>query len=66
MATTAPVVALHYADGALRALDQTRLPWREVELTLTCADEVIAAIRRLSIRLRRGRADIAGFSPREV
>ena len=50
MATTAPVVALHYADGALRALDQTRLPWREVELTLTCADEVIAAIRRLSIR----------------
>jgi methylthioribose-1-phosphate isomerase len=50
MATAAPVVALHHADGVLRALDQTRLPWREVELELTCADEVIAAIRRLSIR----------------
>jgi methylthioribose-1-phosphate isomerase len=50
VATAAPVVALHYAGGALRALDQTQLPWREVELELTCADDVIGAIRRLSIR----------------
>ncbi len=50
MATAAPVVALHYADGALRAVDQTQLPWREVELELRCADDVVAAIRRLSIR----------------
>jgi methylthioribose-1-phosphate isomerase len=50
VATTAPVVAVHYADGALRAIDQTQLPWREVELELRCADDVVAAIRRLSIR----------------
>jgi methylthioribose-1-phosphate isomerase len=49
-ATTAPVVALHYADGALRAIDQTQLPWREVELELRSADDVVGAIRRLSIR----------------
>jgi methylthioribose-1-phosphate isomerase len=50
VATAVPVVALHYADGALRAIDQTQLPWREVELELRCADDVVAAIRRLSIR----------------
>ncbi|HXD65570.1 MAG TPA: S-methyl-5-thioribose-1-phosphate isomerase [Solirubrobacteraceae bacterium] len=50
MATAAPVVALHYADGALCAVDQTQLPWQEVELELRCADDVVAAIRRLSIR----------------
>ena len=50
MATAAPVVALHYADGALWAIDQTQLPWREVELELRCAVDVIGAIRRLSIR----------------
>jgi methylthioribose-1-phosphate isomerase len=50
VATAAPVVALHYADGELRAVDQTQLPWREVELALRCADDVVAAIRRLSIR----------------
>ena len=50
MATAAPVVALHYADGALRAVDQTQLPWHEVELELRCADDVVGAIRRLSIR----------------
>ena len=50
MATAAPVVALHYADGALRAVDQTQLPWQEVELELRCADDVVGAIRRLSIR----------------
>jgi methylthioribose-1-phosphate isomerase len=48
--TAAPVVALRYADGALWAIDQTRLPWQEVELELRCADDVIGAIRRLSIR----------------
>jgi methylthioribose-1-phosphate isomerase len=51
MATTAvPVVALRYADAALWAIDQTRLPWREVELELRSADDVVAAIRALSIR----------------
>ncbi len=50
MATATPVVALHYADGALRAIDQTQLPWREVELELRSADDVVGAIRRLSIR----------------
>jgi methylthioribose-1-phosphate isomerase len=49
-ATAIPVVALRYADGVLRAIDQTRLPWREVELELRCADDVVGAIRRLSIR----------------
>ena len=51
MATTAaPVVALRYADGALWAIDQTRLPWHEVELELRGADDVATAIRQLSIR----------------
>jgi methylthioribose-1-phosphate isomerase len=50
MAAAGPVVALRYAGGVLRALDQTRLPWQEVALELRCADDVIAAIRRLSIR----------------
>ena len=44
------MVALRWADGALWALDQTQLPWREVELELRGADDVAAAIRRLSIR----------------
>jgi methylthioribose-1-phosphate isomerase len=44
------VVALRFADGALWALDQTRLPWREVELELRSAEEVVAAIKALSIR----------------
>jgi methylthioribose-1-phosphate isomerase len=44
------VVALRYADGALCALDQTLLPWREVELVLRSADDVAAAIKRLAIR----------------
>jgi methylthioribose-1-phosphate isomerase len=50
LTAAAPVVALRYADGALRAVDQTQLPWREVELELLCADDVVGAIRRLSIR----------------
>ena len=45
-----PVVALRFAGGALWALDQTLLPWREVELELRCAGDVAAAIKRLSIR----------------
>ncbi len=45
-----PLTALRFADGALWALDQTQLPWREVELELTGVADVIAAIRRLSIR----------------
>ena len=50
LAAAAPVVALRYADGALRALDQTQLPWHEVELELRSAEDVVGAIRRLSIR----------------
>jgi methylthioribose-1-phosphate isomerase len=45
-----PVRALHYSGGVLHALDQTRLPWAEVELELGDADSVAAAIRRLAIR----------------
>jgi methylthioribose-1-phosphate isomerase len=44
------VLALRYADGALRALDQTRLPWAGVELELRDVEAVAAAIRRLAIR----------------
>ncbi len=44
------MVALRFADGALWALDQRRLPWREVELELRSAEEVAAAIKALSIR----------------
>ena len=41
---------LRFAGGALRALDQTRLPAAEVELTLSSATDVAEAIGRLSIR----------------
>jgi methylthioribose-1-phosphate isomerase len=44
------VVALRWGDGVLWALDQTQLPWREVQLELRGAEDVAAAIRRLSIR----------------
>ncbi len=44
------MLALRYADGVLRALDQTRLPWAEVELELRDAEAVAEAIRRLAIR----------------
>jgi methylthioribose-1-phosphate isomerase len=46
----AAVTALRYEPGVLRALDQTVLPHREVELELRTAEDVAAAIRRLSIR----------------
>src|SRR2546430_17388171 len=47
---TFPVVALRFDRGTLWALDQTLLPFREVEIPLQSADEVAAAIRRLAIR----------------
>ena len=50
MAATRAVVALRYEDGALRAIDQTQLPWREVELQLRTAEDVAGAIRRLAVR----------------
>jgi methylthioribose-1-phosphate isomerase len=42
--------ALAYAQGALRVLDQTVLPWEERELVLRSAEDVAGAIRRLSVR----------------
>ena len=48
--TTASVVAVHFDGSALRAIDQTALPWRERELELRSAADVAAAIQRLSIR----------------
>jgi methylthioribose-1-phosphate isomerase len=42
--------ALRFAGSALRALDQTLLPFEEHELVLTSAVEVADAIRRLAIR----------------
>jgi len=44
------LVALRYEDDTLWALDQTQLPFREVELPLRSAEEVADAIVRLSIR----------------
>jgi methylthioribose-1-phosphate isomerase len=41
---------VRFADGVLWALDQTQLPWREVELALRSAGDVVGALRRLSIR----------------
>lgn len=46
----APRVAVRFADGALWALDQTRLPREEHELELRTAEEVADAIRRLAVR----------------
>ncbi|HET6868943.1 MAG TPA: S-methyl-5-thioribose-1-phosphate isomerase [Solirubrobacteraceae bacterium] len=46
----APVVALRFDHGVLRAIDQTELPWRERELELRTAAEVAEAIIRLAIR----------------
>jgi methylthioribose-1-phosphate isomerase len=45
-----PVVALRLEGATLRALDQTRLPFDEHELTLCTAEDVAEAIKRLSIR----------------
>jgi methylthioribose-1-phosphate isomerase len=46
----APVRAVRFDGGELRAVDQTLLPWQEIELSLHDAGEVAAAIRRLAIR----------------
>ena len=45
-----PVRAVRFADGALWAIDQTRLPGELSELELRDAESVAAAIRRLAIR----------------
>jgi len=45
-----PVVALRLEGAVLWALDQTVLPFEEVELELRSAEEVADAIRRLAIR----------------
>jgi methylthioribose-1-phosphate isomerase len=44
------LLALRFEAGALRAIDQTALPWEERELILASAEDVAEAIRRLSIR----------------
>jgi methylthioribose-1-phosphate isomerase len=44
------LVALRFDGRALRALDQTALPWEERELELDSAAAVAGAIRRLAIR----------------
>src|SRR5689334_5752989 len=46
-----PVVALRLDGAALRAPDQTRLPFEELELELSSAADVAEAIKRLSIRV---------------
>jgi methylthioribose-1-phosphate isomerase len=45
-----PVVALRFDGAALRAIDQTALPWQERELVLETAADVADAIKRLAIR----------------
>jgi methylthioribose-1-phosphate isomerase len=47
---TGAVVALRFEGETLWALDQTLLPFSELELPLRTADEVAQAIRRLAIR----------------
>jgi S-methyl-5-thioribose-1-phosphate isomerase len=47
-AATPPVIG--WRDGAVVALDQTRLPHRVVSLTLRTVDDLIDAIRRLAVR----------------
>lgn len=43
-----PVIG--WRDGAVVALDQTRLPLHAVQLTLTTVDELVDAIKRLAVR----------------
>lgn len=45
-----PVEAIRFDGGTLWALDQTLLPWHELEIPLRSAQEVADAIRRLAIR----------------
>jgi methylthioribose-1-phosphate isomerase len=49
-APTFPVAALRFERGTLWALDQTLLPFREIEIPLRSAKDVAGAIRRLAIR----------------
>jgi methylthioribose-1-phosphate isomerase len=44
------VRAVRFGNGTLWALDQTQLPWRECELELRSAEDVVGALQRLSIR----------------
>jgi methylthioribose-1-phosphate isomerase len=46
----ASVVALRFDGETLWALDQTQLPWHEVEIPLRSAEEVAGALKRLAIR----------------
>jgi methylthioribose-1-phosphate isomerase len=46
----APISALRFDGGVLRAIDQTVLPWQERELELRSAEQVADAIKRLCIR----------------
>jgi methylthioribose-1-phosphate isomerase len=46
----ASVVALRFDGETLWALDQTQLPWHEVELALRSAGDVAAALKCLAIR----------------
>jgi len=46
----AAVVALRFDGDCLFALDQTLLPWQEVELELRSAADVAGALKRLAIR----------------
>ncbi len=50
MPSTDDFRALRYAQGTLRVLDQTVLPFQERELVLHSAEDVADAIRRLSVR----------------
>jgi S-methyl-5-thioribose-1-phosphate isomerase len=44
------VHTIDWVDGAVRIIDQTELPAREVWLDLSSADELVDAIRRLAVR----------------
>jgi S-methyl-5-thioribose-1-phosphate isomerase len=44
------VHTIDWADGAVRIIDQTELPAREVWLDLSSVDDLVDAIRRLAVR----------------
>ncbi len=48
--TTQPFRSLDWIDGAVEMLDQTRLPHEEITLRVETVEEMVAAIKRLSIR----------------
>jgi methylthioribose-1-phosphate isomerase len=41
---------LDWVDGAIEMIDQTRLPWEVVTLTIGNVTDLAAAIKRLSVR----------------